>query len=230
MVMAALGLAMRRLGARLAVMKPVASGGIGRGRGLVSGDILWLKRILRLDADPKIMNPVCYRLPLAPWVAARIERRRFDFNAVKRAVRQLQSDAGTVLLVEGVGGVLSPVSEKLTVAGLCVRLRLPVLLVGRAGLGTINHTCLSVEALRARGVKVLTIVLNGARGNDLSERTNAPAIERLTGVSVLVTLPQVLGVHGSVQALQRLAIRIPDSGIRRLVRWARGPAAGGKWS
>lgn len=204
-VTAAVALSMRRRSLHPVVFKPVASGGrFWKGR-LISPDVLWLKRVLRLDLPPHVMNPICYRLPLAPWIAARGERRKFDVAAIRKACRDLRRGASTVLLVEGVGGVLTPISERLTVAGLCARLGLPVLLVGRAGLGTISHTCMSVEALRARGVRLRGIVLNGFTGRDVSERTNAMAIKRLTGVSVLATLPWIPRVRSSRRALQQLA-------------------------
>ena len=83
-----------------------------------------------------------------------------------------------------------PLAEGHTCADLAVALGFPVLVVARAGLGTVNHTALTCEALRARGLAVAGVVLNRVvAAADPSEPHNAAEIERLTGVRVLVTLP-----------------------------------------
>ncbi|MGA8892897.1 MAG: ATP-dependent dethiobiotin synthetase BioD, partial [Anaeromyxobacteraceae bacterium] len=87
-------------------------------------------------------------------------------------------------------GLLVPLTESHTYADLAVALGLPVLLVARAGLGTVNHCALTVEALRARGLAVSGVVLNRATlARDPSEPYNAAEIERLTGARVLASLP-----------------------------------------
>lgn len=215
-VMAALATALRRRGETVAIFKPVASGGVrARGR-TVSGDVLRLKRVVGLDDDPRMMNPVCYRLPLAPLVAARLERRRWRFDAVRSALAGLVRHGRDWLLLEGVGGVLVPLARGLTVADLCRRLRVPVLLVARAGLGTINHTWCSVEALRARGVRVAGIVINGATGRDRSEATNPRVIEETSGVRVVAVLPKVPGGGLTRKSVARLAARFDRGVLARL--------------
>ena len=94
------------------------------------------------------------------------------------------------LVVEGAGGLLVPLTPGETYADLAVALGLPVLVVARAGLGTVNHTALTVEALRARRLTVAGVVLNRTvPDDDASVPHNAGEIERLTGTAVLATLP-----------------------------------------
>ena len=88
------------------------------------------------------------------------------------------------LVVEGAGGVLVPLGSGATMAELIHRLGLPVVLVARGTLGTINHTLLSLEALRARDIPVLGVVISG-----VDEDGNGAAIARLGGVDVLGVLP-----------------------------------------
>jgi len=133
-----------------------------------------------LDLPPDRLLPEAYRLsePLSPhWAAERdgvtIDRERLTLPAVEGP-----------LVVETAGGLLVPLRrdwlqiEQLVVWGL------PVLLVARSGLGTLNHTLLSLEALRRRGLEVLGLVLNGPRHAD-----NPRTLEQLGGVPVLCELP-----------------------------------------
>ncbi len=141
-------------------------------------------------ADPlALVCPYSLRAPLAPAVAARLE-------GVEISLAHLVACAGELarrhqaLLVEGAGGLLVPLTESHTYADLAAALGLPVLLVARAGLGTVNHAALTCEALRARGLAVAGVVLNRATAAaDPSEPHNAGEIERLTGVRVIASLP-----------------------------------------
>jgi dethiobiotin synthetase len=141
-------------------------------------------------ADPlALVCPYSLRAPLAPAVAARLE-------GVEISLPHLVACAGELarrhqaLVVEGAGGLLVPLTESHTYADLAAALGLPVLLVARAGLGTVNHAALTCEALRARGIAVAGVVLNRATAAaDPSEPHNAGEIERLTGVRVIASLP-----------------------------------------
>ena len=94
-----------------------------------------------------------------------------------------------ILLVEGIGGVLVPLWENYFVADLIRELGLPVLLVSRAGLGTLNHTLLSIEALQHRQIAIEGLILNGYKGVDLAEKSNKEVLTRLTTVPVLAEVP-----------------------------------------
>ena len=96
-----------------------------------------------------------------------------------------------VLLIEGAGGWLSPVTESAAVADLAREWNVPILIVARAGLGTINHTLLTIESIRARGLKVAGVVLNESvlAGDDVSSRTNRSEIQKRTTVPVFGIVP-----------------------------------------
>ncbi len=133
--------------------------------------------------------PYSFAAPLAPAVAARVEGREVSLARVLEAARALQA-RHAALVVEGAGGLLVPLTERETYADLARALGLPVLVVARAGLGTVNHVALTVEALRNRGLALAGIVLNrAAAGDDPSVPYNAAEIARLTGCEPLATLP-----------------------------------------
>jgi dethiobiotin synthetase len=140
--------------------------------------------------DPAgLVCPYSLRAPLAPAVAARLERMEISFDHLLSCAAEL-GRRHAALVVEGAGGLLVPLTDRETYADLAVALAMQVLVVARAGLGTVNHAALTCEALRARGLAVVGVVLNRAQaGADPSEPHNAAEIERLTGVRVLASLP-----------------------------------------
>ncbi len=178
--------ALRARGLDVGVMKPIATGGTRTASGMVSEDAEALIWASQSRDEYSLINPVCYETPVAPSVAARAEQRPVDLQGVWRAFETLRA-RHPIMIVEGVGGLLVPVSEGVLAADLAKMTGLPLLIVARAGLGTINHTLMTLECARARGLKIAGVVLNGARGAeaDPSEDTNAAEIERHGGVGVL---------------------------------------------
>ena len=123
--------------------------------------------------------------PAAPLVAARAESRTIDVDAIKRVV---SSAAGLdLLLVEGAGGLRVPVTETVDMAGLARALDLPLIVVARAGLGTINHSLLTIEAAEREGLRVAALVLSLRPDEDRDfAASNAFEIRRRWPSTVLV--------------------------------------------
>jgi len=133
--------------------------------------------------------PVKYKLPLSPYAATIEEKRYFSLSDLRKFYDNLRKRYG-ILLVEGAGGVAVPLKKNYTYGHLALDWGLKTLIVARAGLGTLNHTYLTWYYLKSLGVPVVGIVLNGATGEDVSERTNPIIVEQMTGVKPLV-LPRV---------------------------------------
>lgn len=178
--------ALRRRGVDAGVMKPFATGAV-RGR---SEDAELLVRAAGVDDPLERVNPVCLDPPLAPSQAARLSRRKVDLSRVRKAFREL-SRAHDVVVVEGIGGLLVPVKPRYPVARVARRLGLPVVVVTRPTLGTINHTLLTVHAARSFGLKVLGLVINyqGNFQRGLAERLNPATLKKETGVPLLGEVP-----------------------------------------
>ena len=155
------------------------------------------------------ISPWRFTAPLAPNMAARLEGRTVDFNAI---VSWCKAHSGPVM-IEGVGGVMSPLSDDKTVLDWIVGLTCPVLLVGGTYLGAISHTLTALAALRARGVQVAGIVVSESEDSIGLAETIEALKPFVTGVSVLalartgaaeqVRLDQVADLHAV--ALQCLA-------------------------
>ncbi len=120
--------------------------------------------------------------PLSPHLAARLAGQTIDLAPLK-ALAAAQSDRER-FVVEGAGGLLVPLNDTQLIADLIAELNLPVLVVARSTLGTINHTLLTVEALRARRLTVAGVVMNGPLNDD-----NRASIERYGQVEVLAQIP-----------------------------------------
>jgi dethiobiotin synthetase len=193
--------ALRLRGVRVGVMKPFATGAEMRQGRPVSADALFLRAAAETDDPLEEINPVCLQEALAPGVAAQRAGIRVPMERVQEAFAGLCARHEFVV-VEGVGGVAVPVAERTLLADLRAAFPLPMWVVARPTLGTINHTLLTVEFARSRGWDVTGIVLNRLRPEKagVAEQTNAGVIEEWTGVPVLGTLPYLPGV--CVEALE----------------------------
>ncbi len=178
-------------------MKPAQSGAI-------PGERTDADRLVEAAQGVEPLGATCpysFEAPLAPAVAACVEGRAISLERILAAARALAARRAAVL-VEGAGGLLVPLTERETYADLAVALALPIVVVARAGLGTVNHTALTVEALLRRGLEVRAVVLNRtAPDDDPSVPYNAAEIARLTGVVPIATLPFVRDIEERVRAL-----------------------------
>ena len=186
---AGLAAALRRRALDVGVTKPVATGAVRRNGKLVSADAIFLKAVAGVDDAVESICPLLFELPAAPNVAASHEGETVDLDGVRKALADLAA-VHAFLLVEGIGGWRVPITDSFSVRELAVEVRLPVLVVARAGLGTINHTVLTVESVREAGLDVVGVVLVATlRSDDPTRATNAAQIERLTGADVLGCVP-----------------------------------------
>lgn len=174
---------------RVAVLKPVATGCVRRREGLVSEDAEFLAHCADARHPLDLICPQRYAEPLAPAVAAERARRPVDWAAIQRSLDLMTRDSD-VIVVEGVGGVMVPMDDRHTVLDVAKWLGLPAVVVARPGLGTINHTLLTVNALRGVA-KVAGVVINRypAENPGLAEETNLRAIEKWGRVPLLCVVP-----------------------------------------
>lgn len=202
-VSAALLLCLLERGLDAGYFKPVASGGqLHQGR-LVNPDVLLVRRLSGLADSFEQMNPFCLRLPLAPLMASRLEGAPLSLDRLRASWREA-SGRHAFTVVEGAGGVMVPLMENLTVLDLMAQMGLPVLVVGHAGLGTINHTLLTIEAVQRRGLPMLGFCFSGPRPDELDDPAvehNPALISEMSGVPFLGALPWLTpGPDGHITA------------------------------
>lgn len=179
----------RSIGMNVGVMKPVESGCARREGELQPDDALFLKKMAASADDLDDIVPYRLEQPLTPSVAASLAGVTIDFDVISRAYRRL-AGRNHLVLVEGAGGLLAPLSGRLTCVDLIRLLQTPVVIVARNALGTINHTLLTVEHARRSGLDLLGIIINHCSASpDLSAATNPGIIERLSGLPLLGVVP-----------------------------------------
>jgi len=190
-ISAALLMALRQRGVDVGYLKPVASGGLEENGRLVSPDLVFVREVAGLTDPPESSNPLCLRHALAPLVAARLEGVHISVAKV-RALLHATLERHQFTIVEGVGGVMVPLTSRLILLDLMADLELPVLVAARPGLGTINHTLLTIGAVRDRGLKVVGFVFCGPDPElppDPAIPYNSELITDFSGVPFLGSLP-----------------------------------------
>ncbi len=197
---------LRDLGLAPGVLKPVETGCPLRRGKRIPRDGTFL-RYMAGAPDP-IESIVPYRLatPLAPQVAAEKEGVRIRFDRILGHYRRIAS-RHPCTVVEGAGGILVPVTRQTTMVDLMRRFELPVLVVGRAGLGTLNHTLLTLYYLAQHGIHVAGVILSDTDGRrDPAKASNLEVLRRRCSVPLFGTLPHVRGIG----AVRRDADRIVE--------------------
>lgn len=188
-VAATLARLLRMNGVKVGVMKPATSGCREVSCQLVSDDALLLCQAAGIQLSEDIA-PYRMREPLAPADAAKIDGVRIDFSVIKAAFERLARSYDYVI-VEGAGGLMVPLSGGLLVADLARDLGLPLLVVARPGLGTINHTVLTCFAAQQMGLQVAGVIVNGMPEQPgLAEKGAPHQIGSLCGAPVLGIWPQ----------------------------------------
>jgi len=187
---AALLAAMAAAGERVEAHKPVLTG-LDEEPGDWPADHELLGAVAGMS--PEDVAPLRFGAAVAPPLAARLERRSLTAEQVLASARAAVGRAAgsrSTLVVEGVGGVLCPLSHGLSIADLAVELGLPVVVSARPGLGTINHTLLTLEAARSRGLQVRAVVLTPWAGEPSAmEASNREAISDGGRVEVCTLAP-----------------------------------------
>ncbi len=189
-VAAGIAAALRAQGANVGVMKPVETGCRLRSGRLIPADAVNLFRAAGSNDPIALINPYRLRKPLAPSVAARLEGKRILVSRIMHAYRTLLR-RHDFMIIEGAGGIMVPLTRNYLFLDLARSIGLPVVIVARPGLGTINHTLLTIEVLRERGISTAGVVLNqtNKKRPGLAEETNPGVIEKITQVPVLGTVP-----------------------------------------
>jgi dethiobiotin synthetase len=184
LVTAGLAASLRSSGTDIGVMKPIETGYSPR-----SADSAFLMKVVGADDPIECVSPYRFKFPLSPFASARMEKIPIHLMKIERAFHLLAMRHRGVL-VEGAGGLLVPITRESLMVDLVLRLGLPLLIVSRTNLGTLNHTLLTVEVAKRRGIEVAGVIFNHlVERKGLAERTNPEVIKPFLSVPILGEIP-----------------------------------------
>lgn len=212
-VTAALASCLQNNGYRVGVVKPVQTG--TELPGLM--DIQFVYKVLR---RPYKIEEVCYyrmSLPLSPMTASELLGEDIDLDLIRESFNEF-SEKHDYVIVEGAGGIMVPISSDYFMLDLAEDLGLAVIIVSRPGLGTVNHTLLTAEIIKGRGIELPGFVISSfPRDPGIAEKTNPEAIEKTGGLKLLGVIPLLgglsveEGVVGNLHDISR-AFFVPELG------------------
>ncbi len=188
-------------GLRVRVVKPVETGCTD-----MPNDALELAKAAGDMSELDQICPYRFTLPAAPEVAAAYEERQIDLGHIIETVRRAKSESDLVL-VEGAGGLRVPLGKSADMGDLASLLDLPLLVVARAAVGTLNHTLLTLDNAASRGLRVAGVVFSETRPMPESDRLNLEALRQRLPVPELGLLPfnatQLVPEFGWIRSLRQ---------------------------
>jgi len=212
LVAAALARFLGETGLRVGIMKPVETGVEDPSR--PGSDATLLQWACDGAGDPEIIAPYRLRQPLAPSIAAEKEGIRIDPARIIDAARRLSANCDFVI-VEGAGGLMVPLSGGLLMADLARQMGFPLLVVCRPGLGTLNHTLLTIFAARSMEIPLAGFLINGMPPEpDAAEESSPHALASLASADLLGVLPRVQG-----DDRRKVAALATEIGALRTLSW-----------
>lgn len=204
-VAAALLWVLKSAGVDAAYMKPVQTGCRKKSGRLIAPDpefVFSISGFFPSEKERRLMTPYSFRRACSPHLAAQLEKQTIRLSKIIGSYNALQSRHDFVI-VEGAGGILTPLSRQYSMLAVMQSLALPVILVAKPGLGTINHTLLSLRELKRANLKIMGVVFNhlSNKSKGIIEADNKATIERLARVPVLAEFPFLgqLRINGRAQ-------------------------------
>ena len=177
-------------GLKAGVFKPIATGCSQQWDGLINHETDFLADCANSNLPLTTITPVGFVTKAVPLVGTAREKKPIDFGVIANAYRQICEESD-IVIIEGVGGVREPLTVEFDLLDLAVEFGLPVVIVAKPNEGTINHTLMTIDCVRATKLKIAGVVFNGYHVDTETVTTNtAPAvISQMGGVDILAEVP-----------------------------------------
>jgi dethiobiotin synthetase len=215
-IAAALARVFHSRGIDVGVMKPFAAARRRFSRTYRSKDTAILAKAAHsTDSDAEI-NSYFYTVPAAPYVASAItQEEKVSIPSVLDAYQNLAAKHD-IMIVEGIGGLMVPLTESETFADFAKILNIPTIVVARCSVGTFNHTLLTLSVSKTYDLNVMGLVMNGyPRRQRAEDRQLMIAVRRLAGVELLCVVPKITE--------NTIGFRLRDIVVDRILEICRGP-------
>jgi dethiobiotin synthetase len=204
----------RAQGVSVGAMKPIETGCSRIGTNLCPTDGMFLRKVAGMDENINQITPYCFEAPVAPSLASEMEGRPVSVSGILEKFNALLQRYHAVV-VEGVGGILVPIRKDYFVLDLIKDMALPLIVVARPALGTLNHTLLTVNYALKEGVRVAGVVINLTRKSEgtVSENTNPLVLRQLSPVPLLGIFPYLDNLDD--ESLENAAMKYLDLKVIR---------------
>jgi dethiobiotin synthetase len=186
-VTAGLAVTLQKMGIDVGVMKPYAAG-TPQKKGFKSEDVEILSQAAKVSDPEDLMNPQFFKMAASPYTASKSLKVKVKVNSVLTSFKKL-SKIHSMLLVEGMGGIMTPILKNYFVTDLIKEMKLPVVIVVRTKVGTINHTILTCKMCENYKIPIKGIIINNFDSGGYQVKTLERDLESLTGIPILGTIP-----------------------------------------
>jgi len=211
-ITAGLAGSMRKLGVDVGVMKPIATGYPNK-TGFKSSDVAKLVEAASVKDPENLINPVFLPLPTSPYDATKLLELSVDMPLIFEQFKKLLS-LHEIVLVEGIGGIMTPIAKNFFVADMIKKMDIEVIIVTRATIGTLNHTVMTCKMCKDYGIKIRGLVINNFDEKGTPAEKNAPVtLYELTGVPILGTIPFIRDLNSIEKIIESVEKNIDVSSL-----------------
>lgn len=152
-------------------------------------DVEFVKRVSSISQDTVEMNTYSFKEPLSPHLASKIENTKIDIKKILEQYKELKN-VYDYMVIEGAGGIIVPITENYYIYNLIKEMNLKVIVVADSEIGTINHTCLTIDFLKRQGIEVSSVIINRYKGS-FYEDDNIKMIEKISKVEVKLIMKEL---------------------------------------
>jgi len=186
-ITAGLGVVIRKMGIDVGVMKPFAAG-TDEKKGYKSKDIKIISKAAQACDPENLVNPQFFPIPASPYTAWKNLKIKPKISTILSSFRKL-SKLHEMILVEGMGGIMTPILKNYYITNLIKEMKIPAVIVTRSKIGTINHTIMTVKMCEKYKIPIKGIIINDFDSDGYKTKELTRDLKNLTGVSVLGSIP-----------------------------------------
>jgi len=188
-VAAGLAVTLRKIGIDVGIMKPFAAG-TPQKKGFKSEDVEILSRAAQVSDPEKLMNPQFFEMAASPYTASKNLKVKVRVNSVLSNFKKL-SKLHSMLLVEGMGGIMTPILKNYFVTNLIKDMKLSAVIVTRTKIGTVNHTIMTCKMCEKYKIPIKGIIINNFDSDGYQVKDLKRDLQSITGVPILGTIPYI---------------------------------------
>jgi len=188
-VTAGIAAALKKMGKDVGIMKPFAAG-VPQKIGYKSEDVQLLAKASQTNDTEELVNPYFFEIPASPFTATQTLGIKFNVKIVLDSFKQL-SALHDIMLVEGMGGVMTPILKNYFVTDLIKEMNLETIIITSSRIGTVNHTIMTCKMCQNYGLKICGIIINVLDSKGYPINTLKRDLEELTNIPVIGSIPYV---------------------------------------